>query len=117
MNNYQNKVSDILDKGEEYHDTYYKAETFHGPSLYFHRRTLEMTNSDNFELYLKFIYATLASWGMHRIGKSGSKMQSFDVFKGSILKIKDKIEKAKRISHVPPAKPEACKTVDRSKRL
>ncbi len=61
MNKYQNKVSDILDNAEEYHDAYYEAETFRGPSLYFHRRTLEMANSDNFELYLEFIYATLAS--------------------------------------------------------
>jgi hypothetical protein len=99
MNNYQSKISDILDNAEEYHAAYYKAETFHGPSLYFHRRTLEMTNSDNFELYLEFIYATLASWGMHRMGKGGSKMQGFEVFKRSVLGIKDKIEEAKEINY------------------
>jgi hypothetical protein len=99
MNNYQYKVSDILHNAEEYHDAYYKAETFRGPSLYFHRRTLEMANSDNFELYLEFIYATLASWGMHRMGKGGSKMQSFDVFKRSVFGIKDKIEEAKKINY------------------
>ena len=58
-----------------------------------------MINSDNFELYLEYIYATLASWGMHRMGKGGSKMQSFDVFKESILKIKDKIGEAKKINY------------------
>ncbi|NWF76406.1 MAG: hypothetical protein HXY53_07560 [Nitrospirae bacterium] len=99
MNNYQYKVLDILHNAEKYHDAYYKAETFRGPSLYFHRRTLEMANSDNFELYLEFIYATLASWGMHRMGKGGSKMQSFDVFKRSVLGIKDKIEEAKKINY------------------
>jgi hypothetical protein len=99
MNNYQNKVSDILNNAEEYHAAYYKAETFHGPSLYFHRRTLEKANSDNFELYLEFIYATLASWGMHRMGKGGAKMQGFDVFKRSVLGIKNKIEEAKKINY------------------
>lgn len=99
MNNYRHKVSNIITHAEKYHKTYYDAETFRGPSLYFHRRSLEMINSDNFELYLEYIYATLASWGMHRMGKGGSKMQSFDVFKESILKIKDKIGEAKKINY------------------
>jgi len=99
MNNYQSKVSDILDNAEEYHKAYYEAETFGGPSLYFHRRTLEMANSDDFERYLELIYATLASWGMHRMGKRGSKMRSFDDFKESVLKIKNEIEEAKKINY------------------
>lgn len=99
MDNYQNKVTDIINNAEIYHESYYKAGIFRGPSLYFHRRTLEIANSDNFELYLEFIYATLASWGMHRMGRGGPIMQNFDVFKESILKIKDKIEKAKMINY------------------
>lgn len=99
MNGYQSKVLDILNNLKTYHEAFYKAETFGGPSLYFHRRTLEMANSDNFELYLEFIYATLASWGMHRMGKGGSKMQGFDVFKESILRIREQIEEAKRIDY------------------
>jgi len=96
MNNYRDKVSDILHNAGKYHEAYYKAETFRGPDLYFHRRTLEMANSHNFELYLEFIYATLVSWGMHRMGKGGPKMQSFDVFKRSVFGIKDKIEEVKK---------------------
>ncbi len=99
MNIYQSKVLDILNNLETYHEAFYKSETFGGPSLYFHRRTLEMANSANFELYLEFIYATLASWGMHRMGKGGSKMQGFDVFKESILRIREQIEEAKRIDY------------------
>lgn len=38
---YENKVKDILANAEKYHQAYYKAETFVGPSLYFHQRALE----------------------------------------------------------------------------
>jgi len=99
MMNYKDKISDILTNAEKYHDKFYEVEKFSGPSLYFHRRTLEMINSSNFELYLEFIYATLASWGMHRMGQGGSKMQSFDIFKNSITKIRKQIESARRINY------------------
>ena len=98
-NNYQDKIKDILNNAEEYHNKFYEVEKFKGPSLYFHRRTLEMINSSNFELYLEFIYATLASWGMHRMGQGGSKMQSFDIFKNSILEIREQIEAARKIQY------------------
>jgi hypothetical protein len=99
MNNYQDKILDILTNAEKYHDKFYEVEKFRGPSLYFHRRTLEIINSPNFELYLEFIYATLASWGMHRMGKGGSKMQSFDIFKNSIMEIREQIEQAREIKY------------------
>ncbi|MFQ5754266.1 MAG: hypothetical protein ACE5HI_19945 [bacterium] len=99
MMNYQEKISDILSNAEKYHDKFYEVEKFRGPSLYFHRRTLEMIDSPNFDLYLEFIYATLASWGMHRMGQGGSKMQSFEVFKDSIKKIREEIDHARKIDH------------------
>lgn len=99
MDSYQDKILDILINAEKYHDKFYEVEKFHGPSLYFHRRTLEMINSPNFELYLEFIYATLASWGMHRMGQGGSKMQSFNIFKSSVMQVKKQIEKARKIDY------------------
>jgi hypothetical protein len=99
MNPYQDKILDILTNAEKYHNKFYKVEKFRGPSLYFHRRTLEMINSSNFELYLEFIYATLASWGMHRMGQGGSKMQSFEIFKNSIMEIREQIEQAREIDY------------------
>jgi len=99
MVKYHDKVDDVISNAEKYHEAYYAAETFRGPSLYFHRRSLETRNSANFEHYLEYVYATLASWGMHRMGKGGSKMQSFDVFKKSIVAIRDKIEEAKNIEY------------------
>jgi len=101
MNCYQDKILDILGNAEKYHDRFYEVEKLRGPTLYFHRRTLEMIGSSNFELYLEFIYATLASWGMHRIGPMGRgpKMQSFDVFKNSVIGIREQIEQARKIDY------------------
>jgi hypothetical protein len=99
VDNFQDKVSDIVSNFEKYHSAFYQAEIFSGPSLYFHKRSLQARSSDNFEHYLEYIYATLASWGMHRMGKGGSKMQSFKVFKESIEKIKNEIDKAKKINY------------------
>jgi len=99
MGKYTDKVFDVLKNAEKYHSSFYASEIFHGPSLYFHRRTLEARNTERFECYLEYIYATLASWGMHRMGKGGSKMVGFEVFKESVLKIRDKIDYAQKISY------------------
>lgn len=94
---FSNQINDILTNAEKYHFAYYKEEKFRGPSLYFHRRSLEARNNEKFETFLEYIYATLASWGMHRMGKGGSKMQSFDVFKESVIKVKRFIDEAESI--------------------
>lgn len=94
---YQDKVRYILSNAEQCHAAYYDAEIFRGPSLYFHRRCLEVRDSVDFKLYLEYIYATLASWGMHRAGPRGPKMKSFEVFKESIETIKCKILQAREI--------------------
>lgn len=99
MTQYQDKIEDILSNAERYHLAYYAAETFRGPSLYFHRRSLEARNSADFTHYLEYIYATLNSWGMHRMGKTGSKMQSFEIFQKSVEKIRGEIKTAESISY------------------
>lgn len=94
---YEKKVEEILVSADKYHDAFYKAEPFRGPSLYFHRRSLESRHSHGFIAHLEYIYATLASWGMHRMGSGGSKMRSFDVFRRSVEPLKEKILEAERI--------------------
>ncbi len=93
---YEGKVRDILANAEKYHQAYYKAETFRGPSLYFHHRALETRNKPTELDHLEYVYATLASWGMHRMGKGGSKMQPFDVFRHSIELLRDRIAEAQK---------------------
>lgn len=91
---YEGKVRDILVNAEKYHQAYYKAETFRGPSLYFHHRALETRNKPTELSHLEYVYATLSAWGMHRMGKGGSKMQSFDKFCQSIEPLLDRVTEA-----------------------
>ena len=97
MDQYQDKVSDILTNVEKYHEAYYLAETFRGPSLYFHHRSLATRNLEDIVKHLEYVYATLASWGMHRMGRGGSKMQSFETFRKSIEPLRGKITEAQKI--------------------
>ena len=66
------------------HDTYYRAEVFGGPSLHFHLRSLEAARAQDFERFVEYVYAVLASWGMHRMGFGGSKMREFGEFYSSL---------------------------------
>lgn len=93
---FEQKIRDILTNSERYHEAYYKAETFRGPSLYFHQRALETRQLPGSLTHLEYVYATLASWGMHRMGKRGSKMQSFDVFHRSIERLQDRLVEAQK---------------------
>lgn len=66
-------------------------QDFGGPSVYFHQQALIAQASDADFLgdrHIEMIYATLASWGMHRMGDpedTKAKMVEFDVFRSSIL--------------------------------
>lgn len=86
------KVRRILQNGHTYHEEYYAAETFGGPSLHFHRRALGLNGEVSESLRLELIYAVLSSWGMHRMGKGGSKMKAFDTFANSVKFVHDDLE-------------------------
>jgi hypothetical protein len=94
MNLYADKVRDVLANADRYHAAYYQAAIFHGPSLYFHVRALETRKAPDALAHLEYVYATLASWGMHRMGKGGSKMLPFEAFRASVAPLKDKIIQA-----------------------
>ncbi len=91
---WEQEITDILVNFEKYHEAYYEAETFRGPSLYFHQRALESRRLPVSLTHLEYVYATLASWGMHRMGKGGSKMQSFDAFRRSVESLSDRLADA-----------------------
>jgi hypothetical protein len=83
------------------HDAYYREVIFGGPSLHFHLRALEAAQAGDFERFVEYLYAVLASWGMHRMGPGGSKMREFDEFHGSLrivwpiaLQLRDKVPSA-----------------------
>ncbi|WAC47571.1 hypothetical protein OVA03_12780 [Asticcacaulis sp. SL142] len=85
---------------EEGLSSFVKANKFNGPSLYFHSKAINICRRSAFkgelrEDLLEAIYATLVSWGMHRMGMGGPKMVSYEEFKGSVNSVLDKLEKAK----------------------
>lgn len=69
------------------HAKYYEKEKFGGPSLYFHIESLKASRKRDFTRFVDCACATLASWGMHRMGSGGSKMRDFDEFSSSIAAI------------------------------
>ncbi len=87
--NYQHLVKNYVDYIAEANRL---KDDFSGPSLHFHNRALEECKKDFLsDRHIEMIYATLASWGMHRMGKTLTKMKPFNEFKGSILKLKDNL--------------------------
>lgn len=73
-------------------------EDFGGPSIYFHQQALvECRTNFLSHRHIEMIYATLASWGMHRMGKTNTKMVSFVDFKLSIESIKEELVKLKSL--------------------
>ena len=95
---YEKKKNDILKMAEAYHDNFYKLKVFNGPSLFFHERSLACRNNAGFKRHLEYVYATLASWGMHRMGQRGAKMKSFEDFQRSIGSLKRQIKDAQKIN-------------------
>ena len=94
MTQYTKKIEDILSNKVKYHVEFYRANNFTGPSLYFHRRALELRRSQDRLRYIESIYATLASWGMHRMGPTGAKMVEMAVFQKSVENLWKDIEQA-----------------------
>ena len=94
----KDRVREVLANADRYHAAFHAADTFSGPSLYFHQRALSTRNDPTSLQHLEYVYATLASWGMHRMGSGGSKMCGFDRFRASVEKLKDRIVHAQNLT-------------------
>jgi hypothetical protein len=87
MNNEIELVKDIS-------DYYRKSQTvlneFGGPSVYFHVQAIKQQRLDFMsERHIEMIYATLASWGMHRMGdpeRTKTKIVEYDAFTQSLVR-------------------------------
>lgn len=82
-------------------DHYYKRslevmKEFGGPSIYFHVQAIKEQENDFLsDRHIEMIYATLASWGMHKMGDpeiTKAKMVEFPEFKHSIVKHRDRLQ-------------------------
>lgn len=85
-------VKELVGEFEHFVAVFDEARRFKGPSLYFHYKTLErrekrpsVSGALHDDCFVESLYATLASWGMHRMGTTGAQMVDFDDFKRSLL--------------------------------
>jgi hypothetical protein len=85
------RVEGLIEEMPHWLRSFDAAAKFSGPSLYFHLRTLDCLrrypsaidalNSDEF---FDWLYATLASWGMHRMGQGSTKLRDLPDIKSSV---------------------------------
>ncbi len=72
-----------------FESAYQEFVSFGGPSVYFHKQCLRAgTNAFLSERHIEMLYATLAAWGMHRMGNpeaTKTKLTEWDSFYGSIV--------------------------------
>jgi len=101
-----NRVTQLVSKFDEYIEFFDKSNLFTGPSWYFHLRTMEHLRnvqlpnilSNEEDPFYELLYATLTSWGMHRMGSRGAKLVEYETFRDSIISQKDKILALKDVS-------------------
>ena len=100
----QQRVQELCSGLKSYVARFEEEELFTGPSIYFHRRTLQrlcrqespskaVLNDD----FLESLYATLASWGMHQMGPKGAKLSDWEDFKAGFVREHDKIRSLEKI--------------------
>lgn len=86
----QHRMDRLCRRFGTYLDVFERESKFTGPSEYFHLRALRQRRGNGISalladrLFLEYVYATLASWGMHRMGPGGAKLVPFDKFASSM---------------------------------
>ncbi len=83
----RSRVSELSGQFTYYLSRFSQAGLFTGPSLYFHFQTLKLLEeyggprgAVQQERFAETLYATLTSWGMHRMGPTGAKLVEFEEF-------------------------------------
>lgn len=107
LNTISEKTNDLVDNFEYYlnhfQQRFDEGATFDGPSLYFHFKSINagQNSSLNDKLnninLLEYIYATLSSWGMHRMGDTKTKLTNFNYL---IKEIKNYSEEFSRLENL-----------------
>jgi len=77
-----------------------REKLFSGPSVYFHRRTLEHLRNHKSavealadDAYLEALYATLTAWGLHRMGPGNAKLIDLDDMRRNLRRCVDLIHR------------------------
>jgi hypothetical protein len=96
----EKRLSDLIEDFYVYLNYFLSNMKFSGPSVYFHKKVINKVRAiDEYEkifsddLFFDYLYATLSSWGMHRMGNKTAKMSNFEDFRQSILDNKEELVK------------------------
>jgi hypothetical protein len=99
------RVTKLISEFDNCIAAFESAQLFTGPSLYFHFKTLAIrkkyltavgTLSD--DDFFDSLYATLAAWGMHRMGAGKAKLTELDEIKDSFRRQIDPIGRIESLS-------------------
>lgn len=84
------RVNELASDFDKYVKVFAESNRFTGPSWYFHNRTIELTTKTrslddlfNNDCFFEYLYATLTSWGLHRMGPGNAKLRELDEIKES----------------------------------
>ncbi len=94
----QERVASVCDDFTQFVE--YGSGAYTGPSVYFHLKTVDrfdrlgnsIERAAKDERFCELLYATLVSWGMHRMDK-GAKMQGFEAFSNGVANAASEIAK------------------------
>jgi hypothetical protein len=93
------RIDDLSANFGDYLREFEQRAIFGGPSVHFHVRAIErrMTHESVLSAiaddeFMELMYATLTSWGMHRMGPKGAKLVDFEPFRKGIRQLSALLE-------------------------
>jgi hypothetical protein len=96
-----------------YVERFDSGRQFGGPSVYFHLKTIQALSRHptavdalDDDMFFDYLYATLASWGLHRMGPGNTKLGDLDELKASFRGQASNIERVQQlqIDRLAPSK-------------
>lgn len=96
----RDRVDHLIENFEECLNHFYTEAVFTGPCVYFHEKAIRIRNSyptavatlDD-DHFFDAVYATLTSWGMHRLGSKGAKLRDLQEIRQSFIDLSADIER------------------------
>ena len=109
----EERIKLLIENFSGYVEEFNRRNLFTGPSVYFHNKTLEIlrrhskpSKALSDDLFFDYLYATLASWGLHRMGQIPTKLLDLDEIKESFRSMKLQIFRLEdfKITNIPKGK-------------
>ncbi len=91
----RSRVNRLCDNFDYYLKEFDETARLTGPSVYFHIRTLNTLERLGVRAaledlnFLEYLYATLTSWGLHKMGPIGAKLVDFESFRTNLSNQRD----------------------------